>query len=112
MRASGFDSVRFTVRWKARRSCFRFAVSDVEGVSRIVLAWERRFLSAAFGVLSVAVGSGGESGFSSCGSSGSEGSDSSEALLLEIFALILRPASRSALSLEAPVAYRTRSGST
>lgn len=81
-------------------------------LSRRVLACERRLWSVALGVLSVLADSLGAVDFSVCGSAGSElGSESGVEVFLA-FARILRPARRSLASLGAPVAKRTRSGST
>lgn len=59
--ASGRERVRLTVRWKARRSCFRFAGKDPVGLERSALACARRALRVSLGALlgSVEVGGGG-----------------------------------------------------
>ena len=59
VRASGRERVRLTVRWKARRSCLRWAVRYDEGVLRMDLAWDRSDCKSFLGFLSRVVGSGG-----------------------------------------------------
>ena len=58
-KASGREMVRFTVRWKARRSCLRRAVRVWEGVVRISFAWRRSDWRVSLVDLAGAVDSGG-----------------------------------------------------
>ena len=58
-KASGRDRVRFTVRWKARRSCLRRAVRVWEGVVRMSFAWARSDWRVSLVDLAGAVDSGG-----------------------------------------------------
>lgn len=103
------EMVCFKRRWKARRSCFRFAARD-ESVERMFLAWASMDLSSSL----VSLGGVGLAGFSRAFGVAEGDSEASEVEELEAddFCLSLRPARRSFLSLGAPVAKRTRSGST
>ena len=114
VRASGRERFRFTVRWKARRSCLRWAVRAEAGLLRMALAWEMSDCRAILVSFSGTATSGGGSDLGVGGSLGSDSdSDSLAAAFCEALAArSLRPAARSALSFRAPVAKRTRSGST
>ncbi len=107
VRELGRERVRFRVRWKARRSCLRFAErEDADGAVRMERALLRRVVRVCFGE-----DAAGESAEVESGVVGrvSEEGDSSDK---EPFWRSLRVARRSLASLEAPVAKRTRSGST
>ena len=107
--ALGRASVRLTVRWKARRSCFRFAVTESDGFESKTFACASNDFTVSLGSL---LESSGPSGGGEVGVSGSGDSASSEGGLLEDLTRIFRPARRCNLSFGAPVAKRTRSGST
>ena len=109
VRVSGRERVRFTVLWKARRSCFRFAGSDSEEFERSSFACASISLRVSLGVLPKPVDSDGGGGL---GFGGSAGSTSPWDCLLDALRRNFRPARRSELSLGAPVAKRTRSRST
>ncbi len=107
VREVGRERVRLRVCWKARRSCFLFAVRSSEGLARMDLACFRsrwRVSSGSFGVGA----SVGVKGFAASEPPASVSVSSS----LEVFWRSFRVARRSAASLGAPVARRTRSGST
>ena len=100
------ESVRFTSCWKARRSCFFFAErEELESAERIDLACVRRVFSFSLG------SSGSASGSAAAGETSSARSVVSFEEV-EVLILSLRPSRRSSLSFGAPVAKRTRSGST
>jgi len=109
VRASGRERVRFTVLWKARRSCFRFAGKVFDGLERSSFACASNSLRVSLVILLGWVDSegGGELGVW-----GLVGSVSPWDRLLEALARNFRPARRSELSFGAPVLKRTRSGST
>lgn len=101
------DSVFLRRRWKERRSCFRFPLREDEDEDvRRVRAWERRDWRVSFGL-----SSGGSSGGPSWDGEAEEGSSGDLAAAFS-FLRAFRPARRSRASLGAPVAKRTRSGST
>ena len=104
VREVGRDRVRFRVRWKARRSCLRFAERlEAEGAERIERALLRRVVMVSLGVdaagESVEVVSGVVERVSDVPDSEGDSSDDED-----FFWRNLRVARRSFASLEAPVA--------
>lgn len=122
VRLVGRDKIRWTILFRARTSCFRLAGRVLSGSWRMDFARARRsfkeFLSGdgggAAGLESVGARAGSdEVGDSSSGGEDSEsGSEPGSSMTIFCCFLNWRVALRSSASLEAPVAYRTRSGST
>lgn len=98
VREVGRERVRFRVRWKARRSCLRFAErEDADGAVRTDRAVLRRVVKVCFGEDAAGESAEVESGVVERVSEGDSSDD-------ERFSRNLRVARRSLASLEAPVA--------
>ena len=109
-RARGLERVRFIWRWKSRNSRLRAAEWEEVGFARIVFAWVRREERVALGVVE---------GFSSSSGCGGDGDDDGAFVESEVLEEDLasrrsmrRSCRRSLPVFVAPVANKTRSGST
>ena len=112
VRVVGWERVRLTMLRRARRSCFRLAGRSLPRSSRRDFARARRSFMVSLG----RTGAGGSdsAGFGAGSDDGEDLVSDGEGASMDSFCFFMnwRVALRSFASLEAPVAYMTRSGST